>query len=62
MEVGVLMVQMGWYPDGLSVRLPLLSFLHHKIQKMAEVDKGCSKFCVIVGTATRTASILIHSW
>ena len=27
-----------------------------------EVDKGCSEFCVTVGTATRTASILIHSW
>jgi len=28
-----------------------------------EVDKGCSnEFCVTVGTATSTASILIHSW
>jgi len=26
-----------------------------------EVDKGCSEFCVTVGTATRTACILIHS-
>jgi len=24
------------------------------------VDKGCSEFCVIVGTVTRTAGILIH--
>ena len=28
---------------------------------MDKVDKGCSEFCVIVGTVTRTASILIHS-
>ena len=28
---------------------------------MEEVDKGCSKFCITVGTATRTAGILIHS-
>ena len=29
-----------------------------------EVDKGCSEFCVTVGTATRTAGVLIqiHSW
>ena len=26
-----------------------------------EVDKGCSELCVTVGTATRTAGILIHS-
>jgi len=29
--------------------------------KLEEVDKGCSEFCITVGTATRTASILIHS-
>ena len=29
---------------------------------MKEVDKGCSEFCVTVGTATRTAGILVHSW
>jgi len=29
---------------------------------MEEVDKGCSEFCVTVGSVTRTASILIHSW
>ena len=29
---------------------------------MEEVDKGRSKFCVTVGTVTRTAGILIHSW
>jgi len=29
---------------------------------MEEVDKGCSEFCVTVGTVTRTASILIRSW
>ena len=28
---------------------------------MEEVDKGCSKFCITVGTVTRTAGILIHS-
>ena len=28
---------------------------------MEEVDKGCSEFCITVGTVTRTASILIHS-
>jgi len=27
---------------------------------MEEVDKGCSEFCVTVGTVTRTADILIH--
>jgi len=26
---------------------------------MEEVDKGCSEFCITVGTVTRTASILI---
>jgi len=29
---------------------------------MEEVDKGCNEFCITVGTATRTAGILIHSW
>jgi len=29
---------------------------------MEEVDKGCSEFCITVGTVTRTAGILIHSW
>ena len=28
---------------------------------MDEVDKGCSEFCVTVGTATRTVGLLIHS-
>ena len=28
---------------------------------MEEVDKGCSEFCITVGTATRTVGILIHS-
>jgi len=28
---------------------------------MEEVDKGCSEFCVTVGTATRISGILIHS-
>jgi len=28
---------------------------------MEEVDKGCSEFCITVGTVNRTASILIHS-
>ena len=29
---------------------------------MEEVDKGCSEFCITVGTVTRTVGILIHSW
>jgi len=29
---------------------------------MDKVDKGCSKFCITVGSMTRTAGILIHSW
>ena len=29
---------------------------------MEEVEKGCREFCVTVGTVTRTAGILIHSW
>ena len=28
---------------------------------MDEGDKGCSEFCITVGTVTRTASVLIHS-
>ena len=28
---------------------------------MEEVDKGCSEFCVTVGTVTRPADILIRS-
>jgi len=28
---------------------------------MQEVDKGCSGFCITVGTVTRTVGILIHS-
>ena len=28
---------------------------------MEEVDKGCRKFCITVGTVIRTAGILIHS-
>jgi len=28
---------------------------------MEEVDKGCSEFCVAVGTVTRITSILIYS-
>ena len=30
-------------------------------ERMEEVDKGCIEFCIIVGTVTRTAGILIHS-
>ena len=33
-EVRAPIVLIGWSPDGLSVRLPLLYFLHHKIYKM----------------------------
>jgi len=29
---------------------------------MEEVGKGCSEFCVTVGTVTRVAGILINSW
>jgi len=29
---------------------------------MDEFDKGCSEFCITVGTVTRTAVIRIHSW
>jgi len=29
---------------------------------MEDVDRGCSEFCLTVGTVTRTAGILIHSW
>jgi len=28
---------------------------------MDKVNTGCSEFCITVGTATRNASILIHS-
>ena len=39
--------------------------LHHKSRrwraKIEDVDEGCSKFCVTVGSATVTAGILIHS-
>ena len=28
---------------------------------MEKVYKGCSEFCITVGTVTRTASVLIHS-
>ena len=37
---------------------PCLDVVH---PVMEEVDKGCSEFCVTVGTVTRIASILIHS-
>jgi len=57
MQVLATVVQM----DCQSVCLYNLS-LHHKIHKMAsnnaEVDKGCSEFCITVGTVNRTASIL----
>jgi len=33
-------VRMGCCPGGLSVRLPLLSFLPHKIQKLASSNGG----------------------
>jgi len=40
--------------------------LHHKFRRwqavMEEVDKGCSQLWVTVGTMTRIAGILIHSW
>jgi len=29
---------------------------------MEEVDKGCSKFCITIGTLTRTIGVLICSW
>ena len=62
---GALIVRMGWRPDGLSVRLPLLSSTTTKCRRwravMEEVNKWCSEFCISVGAATRTAGILIHS-
>ena len=49
-EVVSTIVQMGWHPDGLLVRLPLsrasvksrlvFTFLHHKIQKIASNNGG----------------------
>ena len=48
------------------MHLPLLSFANYTIKSrkwravMEEADKGCSEFCITVGTATRTAGILIH--
>ena len=66
MEMLALIVQMGWRQAGLSVFLPLFVFLCTIKSRrwravMEEVDKGCIKFCVTVGTATRTDDILIHS-
>ena len=58
----------GWAGVQMNCQCICLCYLslHHKIQKMAsnnaEVDKGCSVFCVTVGTATRTVSILIYRW
>ena len=57
-------VPMGWRPDALSVRLPVIFPCTTKSRRWQaitqEVDKGCSEFCVTVGTVTRNASILIH--
>jgi len=62
MEVGAPVVRMG-----ASRRIvPLVIFLHTiKTRRWQEImegaDKGCSEFCITVGTVTRTAGILIHS-
>ena len=62
--MGAPIVQMGWHHDGLLVRLHIFpcTIKSRRWQAvMEEVDKGCSGFCLIVGTVTRTASILIRS-
>ena len=52
---------------GASRRIvPLVIFLHTiKSRRWQEImegaDKGCSEFCITIGTVTRTAGILIHS-
>jgi len=65
-EVGAPIVQMGWRPDGLSdvgasasVIFPCSIKCRRWQAVMKEVDKGCSEFCITVGTVTRTASILV---
>jgi len=50
MEVGALIVQMSWHPDGLLVYLPFVIFpCTIKSTRwraiMEEVYKGCSEFC-----------------
>jgi len=57
MEVGAPIVRMGV----ASVVFPCTVKSRRWQAIMEEVEKGCSKFCVTVGTVTRTASILIHS-
>jgi len=67
MEMGAApIVRMGCRPDGLLVHLPVIFACTVKSRSwravMEEVDKGCSEFWVtVVGTAIRTAGILIHS-
>jgi len=64
MGVGAPIVQMGRCP---AVHASASVIFHCTIRSrrwraiMEEVDKGCSEFCITVGTVTRTASILIHS-
>ena len=67
MEMEAPIVRMGWHPDGLSVCVCAFVIFPCTIKSkrwravVEEVDKGCSEFCITVGTVTRTAGILIHS-
>jgi len=44
-----------------SVVFPCIIKSRRRCAVIEEVDKGCYKFCITIGTATRTAGILIHS-
>ena len=64
MEVAAPIVRMGWRPDvsvSASVIFPCTIKIGRWQAVMEEVNKGCGEFCITVGTATRTAGILIHS-
>jgi len=41
--------------------MALNNFVCMHLSIMEEVDKGCCKCCITVGTVTRTVGILIHS-
>jgi len=65
MEVGAPVVRMG--ASRRIVGASASCYLSHTIKSrrwqeiMEGADKGCSEFCITVGTVTRTAGILIHS-
>jgi len=44
-------------PDRVSVRLLFIPCIVRWRTVVDEVDKGCSEFCITVGTVTRTDSI-----